>query len=305
MSGILGLTVVRYAAIVAGTVLWDVGAVLQKRVVDRLPPERLKVRDLLSSGAWMAGLAVTAAGWGAYVFGIDAVPVSAARTASGGSYVVLALFSLLFLRSPLALREWLAVLLVTAGIVALGLGEGSAGAASATAVSVPGILAGVASIAVLVAAVALLNGPGRRGARPFLKPMAAFAVLSGLLSSLGDLLMKVILALLRRPAPAAALAIPVSLAGAGLIAAYLSGFYMLSRAYQTGSMVGGVVISDFAARAGAILLGVLVLSEPLAGAGGSGVLRITGFAAVLAGSVLLGRFAGGRGTEARARAEGQ
>ena len=106
----------RFLAIILGTVLWDVGAVLQKKAVEGLPPTRLRVVSLMTSGRWMAGLLVTALGWGLYVFGLDRVPVSAARTITGGSYVVLALFSIIFLRTPLRLPEWIAVVLVTSGI---------------------------------------------------------------------------------------------------------------------------------------------------------------------------------------------
>ncbi len=85
---------------------------------------------------------------------------------------------------------------------------------------------------------------------------------------------------------------------------YLAGFYMLARAYQAGSVLAGVVISDFTARIGAIFLGAMVLSEPLTGQGSAGLLRLAGFAAVLAGSVLLGRFGDAGRAEKRARAEG-
>jgi drug/metabolite transporter (DMT)-like permease len=110
----------RFTAIIIGTVLWDAGAVLQKGAVDLVPGRGLGVRSLLSSPRWMAGLAVTAAGWGLYVFGLQDVGVSAARTITGGSYVVLALFSIVFLRARLSLPEWAAVGLVTAGILFLG-----------------------------------------------------------------------------------------------------------------------------------------------------------------------------------------
>ena len=96
--------------------------------------------------------------------------------------------------------------------------------------------------------------------------------------------MKVLLSVgLALPLIAAALAV-------GLVAFYIMGFYMLSRAYQAGTMVGAVVISDFLARLSAIVLGAVALGEPLAGAGMSGALRGAGLLLVLGGSLLLGRF---------------
>lgn len=65
---------------------------------------------------------------------------------------------------------------------------------------------------------------------------------------------------------------------------------MLSRAYQVGTVVGGVVVSDFFGRAGALFLGAISLSEPVLGAGAVGLERALGFLLVLGGSLLLGRF---------------
>ncbi len=341
-AALAGSPVVRYLAVVVGTVLWDAGAVLQKKAVDRLPPARLRAADLLRSGGWLAGLGLTAVGWAAYVFAVDAIPVSAARTVSGGSYAILALFSAVFLRAPLSLVEWLAVGAVTGGIVLLGLEERGAAAASVVVASPLRAGAGVAAILAVSAALLVLCRP-RRGARPWpgtaglagaaggqpgaagrpgagarpgagsrpgaagrslVKPLVAFAALSGLLSSVGDLMLKLVLSLIQTPGPVAGRAVPLAAAGAGLVVFYLAGFYMLSRAYQTGSVVAGVVISDFTARVGAIFLGAMVLSEPLAGQGSTGLLRLAGFAAVLAGSVLLGRFGGTGQAEKRVRAEG-
>jgi hypothetical protein len=56
------------------------------------------------------------------------------------------------------------------------------------------------------------------------------------------------------------------------------------------TVVGGVVISDFFGRVGALFLGALVLSEPIGGTGAGGLLRAIGFLLVLGGSLLLGRF---------------
>jgi hypothetical protein len=67
---------------------------------------------------------------------------------------------------------------------------------------------------------------------------------------------------------------------------------MLSRAYQSGGVVGGMVISDFSARIGAIFLGAMALAEPLGIAGGAGLLKAAGLLVVLIGSLLLGRFSG-------------
>jgi drug/metabolite transporter (DMT)-like permease len=279
----------RFLAIILGTVLWDVAAVLQKKAVGRLPPSAPKLTALFTSPLWMGGLLVSFAGWGLYVFGLDRVPVSAARTITGGSYVVLALFSMLFLRTPLRLQEWAAVALVTAGILILGLVEPSPGGASPWhALSLPRLLIGIGAIAVVSACLYLAWRAGGKRPRRVLSPLMAFAAISGLLTAVGDLMVTVLLSFTRAPsAPGIAV---LAACGAGLVVFYFTGFYMLSRAYQVGTVVGGIVISDFFVRVGAIFLGAIVLSEPLGTSGATGALRAAGFLLVLGGSLLLGRF---------------
>jgi drug/metabolite transporter (DMT)-like permease len=269
----LELPALRYCAIITGTVLWDAGAVLQKKAVDGMPGTRLAVRQLVTSPGWMAGLLVTTIGWGLYVFGLAVVGVAAARTVTGGSYVVLAIFSLVFLRTRLRFPEWTAVALVTAGIVLLARTEPTSPGASA----VPGLAAvaeGLAIIAVLCAAVA--------AARRWIPAVVTFAALSGLLSSAGDLMVKLILG---GPGP-----LFLAACAAAMVSFYIAGFYLLSRAYKEGTVVAGIVLSDFTARVGAILLGAVVLGETVLTAGPVGAERIAGFLLVLGGSLLLGRF---------------
>jgi len=279
-------TIIRYLAIVLGTVLWDVGAVLQKQAVGRMPAGRLPVLALIGSASWMLGLFVTAAGWGMFVFGLDQVSISAARMVTAGSYVVLAVFSTVFLRTPLSPVEWAALGCVTVGILLLGLQESSA--AGPLIPPTNRVILGVASIAVLSLIVSFAPRFLKGLSRASTVALFVFSALSGLLGSVGDLLTKVFLALFQaQPVPVASLI----LVAAGFIAFYLAGFYMLSRAYQAGTVVGGVVVSDFFGRVGVLFLGSLVLSEPIGGPAGGGLLRAVGFLLVLGGSLLLGRFA--------------
>ena len=282
----------RFLAIILGTVLWDAAAVLQKKAVGRLPPSRPRLAALFTSAGWMGGLLLSFAGWGLYVFGLDRVPVSAARTITGGSYVVLALFSMVFLRTPLRGQEWAAVGLVSAGILILGFIEPAAAGASTAwhAVSPQRALIGIGAIVVVSTCVYLARRALGKKPRRLLSPLMMFAAVSGLLTSVGDLMAKVLLFFSQAPAGRSPGLPAIGACAAGLIAFYFTGFYMLSRAYQVGTVVGGVVISDFFVRVGAIFLGAIVLSESLGTTGTMGALRAAGFLLVLGGSLLLGRF---------------
>jgi len=274
-----------YGVIVLGTVLWDAGAILQKQAIEKLGSARLRVIGLVGSARWMLGLAANAVGWGLFVLGLNSVPVSVARTVTGGSYVILALFSTVFLRTPLKLAEWMALLCVTGGIVILGM-QGQAGGAAADTLlpSVIRLALGLGMIVVVSCGTFLF---ARRSGSVF-----AFAAISGLLSGAGDLMVKLITILAREEArPLTAMGMGrLGLSGVGMVLFYVTGIYMLSRAYQVGTVVAGMVISDFFARVAAIFLGVICLSETLIAAGTAGPLYAVGFLMVLGGSLLLGRF---------------
>jgi len=139
-------------------VLWDVGIVLQKLAVDQVPHITFgrglpgAVGRLLTSGRWMGGLAASAAGWGLFAFALSFTPVSVARAIQGSGFVILAVFSVLFLRHRLSVVEWCGVALVTTGIAALGIAESSP-AAVAGPLSIDRI-APAAGICLLVCAAA-------------------------------------------------------------------------------------------------------------------------------------------------------
>jgi uncharacterized membrane protein len=288
-------TTLRFLAIIVGTILWNVGAVLQKKAVDRLPSGRPRASALIGSAPWMAGLVVTGLGWGAYVFGLDRVPLSTARTITGGSYVVLALFSLIFLRTPLRLTEWIAVAVVTAGVIMLGVSEPASVAVMASitsALSAARIALGIAFVTACCLLAFFIGQLLEKRSRFLNWRLVVFAALSGLLSSIGDLCVKVLLVAGHGSLSMLSTLVVIAAAAAGLVAFYLPGFYMLSRAYQAGSMVSSVVISDFFARVGAIFLGAVALSDLLLSPVGFGAPRIVGLALVLGGSLLLGRFSG-------------
>jgi drug/metabolite transporter (DMT)-like permease len=231
----------------------------------------------------MAGLAASAIGWGLFAFALAYTPVSVARAIQGSGFVILAVFSLIFLRHRLSAREWIGVVLVTSGIVVLGI-------ANSSSVRAPGELSLArlvpAIAACLLACAAAYAVPGLLRIR--LPWVIVFAVMAGTLLGLGDVATKVLIGLLQRHG----FGFPAVAAGVGLIAFYVSGFLLLSRAYQHGRAILVTAVSDLCARLAAIFIGIAALGEGLAGDPRLRVLAALGYAGILLGAVLLARFTG-------------
>jgi drug/metabolite transporter (DMT)-like permease len=306
---------------------WNIGVIMQKRAADRLPFITMRhggastMLRFLRSPLWMGGLVVTGLGWGAYVYALNSTPVSLARAITGSGYVLLALLAIIFLKYRLTLVEWLAVITVTIGVILIGRSEQNGAVEPAHLDNVKLTLGVVATTTVCLLFFLLsrhriplaadrppltaypsgtstsstpstsstLHSAIPPHTSSFLrKPVVTFSVVSGVLSAAGDLLTKALLIAVHSGQYLAAFLIHAPL----IIVFYLTGFFALSRAYQHGSAVTAVIISDFAVRVGSACLGLYVLGEVFPAAPTLRVFRILGFLVVLTGSTLLGRFSG-------------
>lgn len=268
-------------------ILWDIGIVLQKLAVDELPRIRFgrslpaALASLLRSGPWLAGLAASALGWGLFAFALVFIPVSIARAIQGSGFVVLAAFSLVFLRHRLSAREWIGVALVAAGILALGISENPAPGARQ---ALPSALLGPEIAAcLLVCALAYILPSALKVRLPW---AVSFSIMAGILLGLGDVSTKILIELLQRGGSGFAGA------GAGLIAAYVAGFLILSRSYQHGRAILVTAVSDLSSRLVAICVGIGALGEAPAEDPFLRALAVAGFAGIIAGAALLARFSG-------------
>jgi uncharacterized membrane protein len=231
----------------------------------------------------MAGLAASALGWGLFAFALSFTPVSVARTIQGSGFVILAVFSLLFLRHRLSAREWIGVVLVTSGIVALGIAESSSRTVE-DAVSLGRLLPALAACLLACAAACAVPGLLRIG----LPWVVVYSIISGILLGLGDVATKVLLIALQGQGFGS----QAAAAGAGLILFYLSGFLVLSRAYQHGRAILVTAVSDLCSRLVAIFMGIAALGEALAADPRLRVLAALGYAGIIVGAVFLSRFSG-------------
>ena len=279
--------------------LWDAGIVLQKLAVDRLPRIGLGPRVRRRSPV---ALHTRDAGWPALPpprpagacspSRCPSLPCLVARAIQGSGFVVLAVFSLLFLRHRLVAQEWTGVALVTLGIAALGLVNSSS--PGVPAVLSAGHLAAAVGACLLVCAAASALP---RILKERVPPVIAFSIVAGTLLGLGDVSTKVLIGMLQGRAAA----LPMAAAGACLIAFYISGFLVLSRAYQHGRAILVTAASDLCSRLVAVVVGVAALGESLAADRRLRWIALLGYAGIITGAVLLARFSGGEMAAALAR----
>jgi drug/metabolite transporter (DMT)-like permease len=269
--------------------LWDAGIVLQKLAVDRIPRLRIgrgfgtALRSLIKSGRWLAGLLASAIGWGLFAFALTFTPVSVARAIQGSGFVILAVFSLLFLGHRLLLREWVGVALVTCGIVVLGIAEAQSVSVQGT-ITIHRLLYALAVCLLACLAAAAVPGLLRIG----LPWVIAFSIIAGTLLGLGDVFTKILLTALQERGLGAL----TFTAGASLIVFYISGFLVLSRAYQHGRAILVTAVSDLCSRLVAIFLGITALGETLSANPRLRILAVVGYTAIIIGAVSLARFSG-------------
>ena len=270
----------------ACAVCWDLGVVLQKRAADSLPPLvpgkglGATLWRFARSPGWMGGGLVSAAGYVLFATALTFTPVSVARSVQGLGFVVLAVMSIFFLNHRLTAREWAGVLGVTAGVVLLGLSEPRE-QVEATAIDLSQLAVGVAVTLALCGLVVLL----RKLAPQRVSGTVAVGLGAGALLGLGDVLTRALILELPRSS-----AVAFGVIGPSLVATYLTGFFMLSRAYQHGRALVVTGVSDLAARLVAVFMGVLAMDEALPADPVLRAARVAGFAAILVCTGLLAHF---------------
>lgn len=276
------------ALVAACAVLWDVGVVLQKRAADGLPPLTLgpglgaALRAFLRSPRWLAGAAASALGYVLFATALTFTPVSVARAVQGLGFVVLALFSRLWLHHRLRWPEWAGVGGVTLGAVLLGLSEPPE--AAAPLVSLQAVVLAAAGVAGVSVALAAVEGGVARALRA---PGVAVSAGAGGLLGLGDVMTRALAVSAGRASWAA-----LGVLGAALVAAYVSGFFMLSRGYQQGRALVVTGVSDLAARVVALAVGLGALGEALPVEPTLRAQRLVGFGLLLVATAALARFSG-------------
>lgn len=270
-------------------VCWDVGVVWQKQAADTLPKLEVSrklfkiIKAFVFSRKWIGGLVISGVGWGLFVFALNYTPVSLARSIQGSGFVILAFFSIFFLHHRLKAWEWLGVIIVTAGIIALGFSESSE--SGTTSVMIPSRL--IPAVAAVIAICFVVYAARSKFGFGF-NWLVVFSIFAGVLMGLGDVLTKAFMDSISEKASIIALGlIPLF-----LILFYLVGFLILSRGYQQGRAIVVTAVSDFCSRLVTIFVGVFAMQEVFPQELLYRDLRLVGLAAILLGTILLARFSG-------------
>jgi len=263
--------------------------VWQKQAADTLPKLEVSrklfkiIKAFVFSRKWIGGLVISGVGWGLFVFALRYTPVSLARSIQGSGFVILAFFSIFFLHHRLKAREWLGVIIVTAGIIALGFSESSE--SGTTSVMIPSRL--IPAVAAVIAICFVVYAARSKFGFGF-NWLVVFSIFAGVLMGLGDVLTKAFMDSISEKASIIALGlIPLF-----LILFYLVGFLILSRGYQQGRAIVVTAVSDFCSRLVTIFVGVFAMQEVFPQELLYRDLRLVGLAAILLGTILLARFSG-------------
>jgi hypothetical protein len=250
---------------------------VQHGAAAELPPLELRhpvrsLGSLFSSLTWVIGFSTGIGGWVLYVAALWLAPLSLVQATSAGGIGLLALLVQRRSRRRLPRNDWLAVCTAVTGLALLGVslaGGSSAGVAPAGAQL-------AAWIVLSVVLAALAAGPTSR----LLVAGAGLGIAAGVLYAAGDVGTKAVV-----HGHVWLVLIPLVLACHGLA------FVVLQLGFQRGGALATAGVASLLTNALPIAAGLALFHEALPG-GMLGVVRVVGFALIVAGATLLARQGG-------------
>jgi drug/metabolite transporter (DMT)-like permease len=275
--------------ITACAICWDIGVVLQKKAADTLPQITLGkdtpkiLWKFITNLKWISGLVISGLGWGLFAWALNSTPISLARSIQGSGFVILAFFSVFFLDHKLKIWEWMGVAVVTAGIICLGLSEPPNQQTTNTLYPLRMVIAVAIGCAVCFASFGV-----RKIFDKGFSWLVVFAIFAGVFLGTGDVMTKTLLVEADKKLYLAAF----GAVGPVLVIFYITGNFLLTRAYQHGRAIVVTAASDLCSRLVTIFYGVFALGEFFPHDPLYRNLRIAGLAAILFGTMLLARFSG-------------
>jgi drug/metabolite transporter (DMT)-like permease len=238
-------------------------------------------------GLFLASIAIDLVGFVAQLIALRRLPLFAVQAIMASNLAVTAVCAAWIMKARLAIREWLAVAGVIAGVSLLGLSAGAEGAARVGREFELGLIVAVAAVGVTGFAVARLPNPVRTPALGAIAGLGygALAVAARILPGFGPL------QLIRSPAA-------YTVAAAGILS-----FLLYATALEGGSVTTATAAVILAETAPPALVGVEFLGDKTRP--GLTAVAVLGFALAVVCALALARFgeASERRDAAHARAE--
>jgi drug/metabolite transporter (DMT)-like permease len=223
-------------------------------------------------GLFLASVAIDIVGFVAQLIALRRLPLFAVQAIMASNLAVTAVCAAWIMKARLAVREWLAVAGVVAGVALLGLSAGSEGAAKVGREFELGLIIAVAVVGVTGFAVARLPNPVRTPALGAIAGLGygALAVAARILPGFGPL------QLIKSPAA-------YTVAAAGILS-----FLLYATALEGGSVTTATAAVILAETAPPAIVGVLFLGDKTRP--GLTAVAVLGFALAVACALALARF---------------
>ena len=285
---------VAIALAVVASIGFNVAAAFQKSAAVRLPklsfpPQRRALGAFLTNRAWMTAFTLSTVSQGVFLVAVANAPISVVQPVLGTGLVVLAGFSVFYLKEKLGSGEWTGIFTLIAGLALLG--------ASAEAQEVRGLEAIswgrlIGLTAALLASVFAARAIEQRRPGTFSIELAVGAA-GGIMIGVGALLTRV--TMLEFRAGHLLFGVVLIFITMGIM---LSGVFAQQGGFQRGRAMTVTTVLAVSNKVVAIFGGMFALGEVLPENTTKQGLRLAALAALLLGSVLLARFNKPQGTSA-------
>jgi drug/metabolite transporter (DMT)-like permease len=238
------------------------------------------IRRLFASKWWTIGFAVALPAWLMHIAALKLAPLSLVQAVLATSFVALGVLAERFFGFELGRREWIGILLTTAGIALLAVTAASSGTGGSH--SSYGLAAAIAFEAGLVIGGAVLILSCRiDGLSDYHGPMLGAA--AGLIFTMSHIAIKAMSHTVSVSRPQTLLTpwVPI------ILIAFVTAFFASARSLQLGPAVPVIAVTSAASNVTAILAGIVVFGDPLGRNSLLVALRIGAFALVVVAAALM------------------
>jgi drug/metabolite transporter (DMT)-like permease len=181
---------------VAATVVYNVGFILEKRALDRLPPidahhVRRLVRTLFTAPEWLVGFAAICAGLGLQILVLSLEPLTVAQPLQASGVVVTIIFSRLLLHERLGRTELGCVAGIAVAVLLLSLSSGhGAGGQPGTHAAGAAIAAAAVPVFLVVPIIYCWANRAAAGRHRYQESGASYGICAGLVYGVAGLALK-------------------------------------------------------------------------------------------------------------------